>query len=79
MSTTDIKSLLHGQIDRLQREDDLQDLLLTVSEFISHRASLPDESPELITQLQNALSSAASGHATAHSEVVKEAKQWITR
>ena len=79
MSTTVIKSLLHEQINRLQREDDLQDLLLTVSEFINHRASLPAESPELLTQLQNTLSSTTSGHVTAHNEVIKEAKQWITR
>jgi hypothetical protein len=79
MSTADLKSLLHDQIDRLQQEDDLQDLLLTVSEFVSHRGGLPDESPELLAQLQHALSSASAGNFTPHSDVVQEAKQWITK
>ena len=79
MSVTDLKSLLHDQIDRLQREEDLQDLLLTVSEFVSYRGDVPEESPELMAQLRSALAAATAGRVTPHSEVINEAKQWLTR
>lgn len=79
MSATDLKSLLHEQIDRLQREEDLQDLLLTVHEFVSYRGDIPHESPELIAQLHGALLAVKAGGVTPHSEVTMEAKQWLTR
>ena len=79
MSATDLKSLLHDQIDRLQREEDLQDLLLTVSEFVRYRGDVTGESPELMAQLRSALSAVTEGRVTPHGEVIKEAKQWITQ
>jgi len=41
MSASDLKSLLHDQIERLQREENLQDLLLTVNEFVNYQDNAP--------------------------------------
>ena len=79
MATADLKSILHQQIDRLQDPQDVQDLLLTVSEFISQRTNVFIETPELLTQLEQALSAAQIGRLTPHGVVADEAKQWITR
>lgn len=79
MATADLKSILHQQIDRLQNPEDIQDLLLTVSEFISYRTNIFTESPELLTQLEQAFSSAKANKLTPHDTVATEAKQWITR
>lgn len=78
MATSDLKSILHQQIDRLQDPEDIQDLFLTVSEFVSQRISLAEETPELLAQLEQAMAAAQAGHLTSHNDVVKEAKQWIT-
>ncbi|WP_332368717.1 hypothetical protein [Spirosoma telluris] len=37
------------------------------------------ETPELLTQLEKALSSAQNTHLTPHDVVANEAKQWITQ
>ncbi|MCY7359461.1 MAG: hypothetical protein LH609_18800 [Rudanella sp.] len=79
MATAELKSILHQQIDRLQNPQDVQDLLLTVSEFVSQRTDIFIESPELITQLNRALQTVNTGQLTPHSVVVAEAKQWITQ
>jgi hypothetical protein len=79
MATADLKSILHQQIERLQDPKDVQDLLLTVSEFISQRTNVFTETPELLTQLEEALSSEKSSRLTPHDQVAKEAKQWITQ
>lgn len=79
MATADLKSILHQQIDRLQDPQDVQDLLLTVSEFISLRTNIFIETPELLTQLEKAVSSVRTNHLTPHGEVASEAKQWITQ
>ncbi|ADB42047.1 hypothetical protein [Spirosoma linguale] len=79
MATPDLKSILHQQIDRLEDPKDVQDLLLTVSEFISQRTTVFTETPELLAQLEQALSSAQTSHLTLHDQVATEAKQWITR
>lgn len=79
MATPDLKSILHQQIDRLEDPKDVQDLLLTVSEFISQRTTVFTETPELLAQLEQALSSSQSGRLTLHDAVANEAKQWITQ
>lgn len=79
MATADLKSILHQQIDSLQDAQDIQDLLLTVSEFISQRTNVFIETPALLTQLEQALSSAQANSLTPHEVVTKEAKQWITQ
>ena len=79
MATADLKSILHQQIDRLQNPEDIQDLLLTVSEFISYRTNIFTESPELLIQLEQAISSAKENKLTPHATIATEAKQWITR
>lgn len=79
MATADLKSILHDQIDRLQDPQDVQDLLLTVSEFVSHRTNIFTETPELLTQLEQALSSSQNDELTPHTIVANESKQWITR
>ena len=79
MATADLKSILYQQIDRLQDPQDVQDLLLTVSEFVSQRTNVFTETPELLVQLEETLLSVNSGRLTAHNEVANEAKQWITR
>ncbi|QMW02889.1 hypothetical protein [Spirosoma foliorum] len=78
MATSDLKSILHQQIDRLQDPQDVQDLLLTVSEFVSQRTNIFSETPELLTQLEKVLSSSQVTYLTPHDVVAKEAKQWIT-
>lgn len=79
MATSDLKSILHQQIDRLQDPEDIQDLFLTVSEFVSQRIHSVEESPELLAHLEQSMRSAKDGQLTTHDTVVKEAKQWITR
>lgn len=79
MSATDIKSILFKQIERVEKEEDLQDLLLTVTEFVNHRTDPQPESSELLAQLQRALMSVEAGHVTPHDQVIKESKLWITR
>ncbi|WP_019988397.1 hypothetical protein [Rudanella lutea] len=79
MSTTDLKTLLHNQIDLVEKEEDLQDLLLTVSEFIQFRVQNQQESPELLAHLKQALTAVTNGHSTPHDQVITESKQWITR
>lgn len=79
MATADLKSILHQQIDQLQNPEDVQDLLLTVSEFISLRTNVFIETPELLTQLEQALSSAKMSDLTPHNTVITESKQWITQ
>jgi hypothetical protein len=79
MVTADLKSILHEQIDRLEDPKDVQDLLLTVSEFVSQRTNIFTETPALLTQLEQALSSAQSTKLTPHDQVASEAKQWITQ
>jgi predicted transcriptional regulator len=79
MSATDLKALLHEQIDRLDDPDDLQDLALTMSEFVNHRIPPAGESQALIAQLRQALAHAESGLVTPHAEVVLQSKQWITK
>jgi len=78
MATNELKSILHEQIDRLEDPKDVQDLLLTVSEFVSQRTNIFAETPALLTQLEQALASAQSSNLTAHDQVAREAKQWIT-
>ncbi|GAB4027588.1 hypothetical protein GCM10028773_59320 [Spirosoma koreense] len=79
MATIDLKSILHQQIDQLQDPQDIQDLLLTVSEFIGQRTNVFTETPELLTALEHALSSISTNQLTSHDTVATEAKQWITR
>ena len=79
MATADLKSILHQQIDRLENQQDVQDLLLTVSDFISQRTNSFTETPELLTQLRQALLSAQTSNLTLHDAVANEAKEWITR
>ena len=79
MATADLKLILHQQIDRLEDPQDIQDLLLTVNEFISQRTNVFTETPELLTQLEKALSSIQTNHLVPHDLVVTEAKKWIAQ
>lgn len=77
MSATDLKEILHRQIDSLQDVEDVQDLLLTVNEFVGQRRLPQPESPELIAHLQEALRLAQAGQFTTHEQVSQEAKTWL--
>lgn len=79
MATEELKFILHQQIDRLDDPQDVQDLLLTVSEFIGQRVTIPVESPELCMQLEKTLATISSGRLTPHTDIAQQAKQWITR
>ena len=79
MATDELKSILHEQINRLEDPKDVQDLLLTVSEFISQRTNIFAETPALLTQLKQALASVQLYSVTSHDQVAREAKQWITQ
>ena len=79
MITADLKSILHEQIDRLEDPQDVQDLLLTVSEFVSQRTTIFFETPALLAQLEQGLASAQLPGLTSHNQVASEAKQWITQ
>lgn len=79
MATDELKSILHEQIDRLEDPKDVQDLLLTVSEFVSQRTNIFTETPALLMQLKQALASVQSSGLTSHDQVAREAKQWITQ
>lgn len=76
---TDLKALLHQQIDRLDDQQDIQDLLLTVSAFIGQRTNVFSENPQLVTQLEEALATAKSMQLISHDAVANESKRWITR
>ncbi|AQG79470.1 hypothetical protein [Spirosoma montaniterrae] len=79
MTATELKTTLHQQIDHIQKEEDLEDLLLTVNDFLNHRTGKSTESPELIAQLECALTSANAGRLVPNTEVMKKAKEWLTR
>ena len=79
MSTDELKSLLHQQIDRLDDQQDVQDLLLTVSEFVGQRTNVFTETPELQAQLAKTLATISTAQLTPHNDVAQQAKQWITR
>lgn len=79
MATDELKSILHEQINRLEDPKDVQDLLLTVSEFVSQRTNIFAETPALLTQLKQALASVQLSSVTSHDQVAREAKQWITQ
>lgn len=79
MSATDLKEILHKQIDSLQNVEDVRDLLLTVNEFVGQRQLPQPESPELLAQLNEALRTAQTGQFTPHDEVNREAKTWLIR
>lgn len=79
MSATDLKEILHKQIDSLQDVGDVRDLLLMVNEFVRQRVLPQPESSKLIGQLQEALRLAQTGQFTTHEEVSREAKIWLIR
>ena len=79
MAITELKFILHQQIDYLQNPRDVEDLLLTVSEFVSQRTDVFRENDELLTQLNHALKTIQTSTLTPHNVVATEAKQWITR
>jgi hypothetical protein len=79
MSATELKEILHKQIDSLQNVEDVQDLLLTVNEFVGQRQLPRPESPEMLAQLQEALRLAQMGHVTPHEEVNRQAKAWLIK
>lgn len=76
---TDMKVLLHQQIDRLEDPQDIQDLLLTVSAFVGQRTNIFNETPQLLNQLKEAMTAAKTAPLTPHDTVANESKQWITR
>lgn len=79
MSAIDLKEILHKQIDSLQNVEDVQDLLLTVNEFVGQRQLPRPESPELMAQLRDALRLAQTGQVTPHDAVIKESREWLIR
>lgn len=79
MATDELKSLLHQQIDRLNDPQDVQDLLITVSEFIGQRTSMFTETPELQAQLAKTLATISVAHLSPHNDVAQQSKHWITR
>ena len=80
MSTSKLKELLHRRIDQLEDPQDIQDLFLTIHDFLGQRSLWQEESPEFLKQLEDTLESVLEGSATIpHEQVMQEAKQWITR
>lgn len=79
MVTNELKSLLHQQIDQLNDPQDVQDLLLTVSEFIGQRTNVFTETPELQAQLAKTLATISAAHLIPHNDVAQQSKQWIRR
>lgn len=79
MSAAELKNRLHRQIDRLQDPEDIQDLFLTVSEFVDQRVPPEPETGALLQQLRHALETLETKPLTSHETIVREAKQWITR
>ncbi|HEV7349312.1 hypothetical protein [Telluribacter sp.] len=80
MSARELKDLLHKQIELLNDPEDIQDLFLTVNDFLGHRQLWDKESPEFLEQLRRALKSVHADTATIpNSQIMREAKEWITR
>ena len=80
MSARELKDLLHKQIEIIEDPEDVQDLFLTVNDFLGHRQLWDNESPEFLDQLRHALDSLHAGSATIpNAQIMREAKEWITR
>ncbi len=80
MLVRDLKDLLHKQIELLEDPEDIQDLFLTVSDFLGYRQLWDEETPEFMDQLRRTLESVRVGSATIpNSQIMREAKEWITR
>lgn len=80
MSARDLKDLLHKQIELLEDPEDVQDLFLTVSDFLGHRQLWDEETPEFLEKLRHTAESVRAGSATIpNAQIMREAKEWITR
>ncbi len=80
MSAHELKEILHKQIDHLRNQEDIEDLFLTVSDFLGQRQLWEEETPELSEQLERTLKSVRAGAATIpNRQIAKEAKLWITK
>lgn len=80
MSARDLKDLLHKQIDLLEDPEDVQDLFLTVNDFLGHRHLWDKESPKFMEQLRRTLESVRGGATTIpNAQIAREAKEWITK
>lgn len=80
MSARDLKDILHKQIEMLEDPEDVQDLFITVNDFLGYRQLWNKESPEFLDQLRRTLESLHAGSATIpNSQIMREAKEWITK
>ena len=80
MSARELKDLLHRQIDLLEDPDDVRDLFLTVNDFLGHRHLWDKETPEFMERLRHTLELVRGGtSAISNAQVMREAKEWITK
>ncbi len=80
MSAHELKEILHKQIDHLRNEEDIEDLFLTVNDFLGQRKLWEEETAEFNEQLERTLKSVRAGASTMpHRQIIQEAKQWITK
>lgn len=79
MSVKELKELLHSRIERLQDPEDIQDLFVTVNDFLGERQLDQEENPEFLERLRHAVKSLRDTDTIPNAQVMQEAKQWITK
>ncbi len=80
MSARNLKDILHKQIELLEDPEDVQNLFLTVNDFLGQRQLWEQETPEFMEQLRGTLETIRAASATIpNSQVIREAKEWITK
>ena len=80
MTTTEIKKQLHQYIDLLEDETQLSMLNETAEIYLTHQKDpLELLSAEQIERLKMSIQQADEGKVTPHEEVMKMAKQWLTK
>lgn len=77
MSTLELKAEIHKKVDALDDISELIDLDLSLDWFMQEK--LTNEEKTVLERLNQAKKSAEEGTGTSHSEVMKQAKQWLKR
>jgi predicted transcriptional regulator len=81
MNTDEVKKKLHGYIDMIEDETQLQLLNEAAEAYVtSNQPDIIDLlSPDQLKRLQEAVDQADNGKLTSHEEVMKLSHQWLTK
>ena len=80
MAVDEIKRKLHSYIDAIEDETQLQLLNEAAEAYATRQPDIMDLlTPEQLSRLEKSVKQANEGKLTSHEEVMKLAKQWLTK